>query len=71
MSPLETADVGESPLQNEVVNGIHLMGLDDEAEHDEQHLQFFLGLSLVLGFVFMLVIDQFSGSHSHGGILIN
>ncbi|XP_011405688.1 PREDICTED: zinc transporter ZIP9-B-like [Amphimedon queenslandica] len=33
-------------------------------EADNENLEFLLGLSLVLGFVFMLVIDQ-CGSHSH------
>lgn len=36
-----------------------LGGLEDDG------LQFLMGLSLVLGFIFMLVIDQLSGTHSH------
>ena len=36
-------------------------------EESLEHLQLYLGLSLVAGFVFMLLIDQLSPSHSHGG----
>lgn len=32
---------------------------------DEDSLQFLIGISLVLGFIFMLIIDQLSGTHSH------
>ena len=35
-----------------------------EGKEDNESLEFLLGLSLVLGFVFMLVVDQ-CGSHSH------
>ena len=35
-----------------------------ECYSDEQ-LQFMLGLSLVLGFVFMLAIDQIGSAHMH------
>lgn len=38
-----------------------LGGLEDDG------LQFLMGMSLVLGFIFMLVIDQLSGTHSHTG----
>ena len=35
------------------------------AEYTTDQLQFFMGLSLITGFVFMMVIDQWSGGHSH------
>lgn len=39
-----------------------------EAEHDHSHgteLHSFIGVALVLGFVFMLLVDQIGGGHSH------
>lgn len=33
--------------------------------YSEEQLQFMLGLSLVLGFVFMLAVDQIATAHSH------
>lgn len=43
---------------------------DQHAEHEEhahgnEHKS--IGVSLVVGFVFMLVVDQVGGGHSHGG----
>ena len=46
-------------------------GHEHEHEHDHEHgteLHSFIGVSLVLGFVFMLLVDQLSGGgHSHNG----
>ncbi|XP_069773405.1 zinc transporter ZIP9 isoform X2 [Narcine bancroftii] len=38
-----------------------------EAKHDHEHiaLHAFIGVSLVLGFVFMLLVDQIGSSHMH------
>ena len=37
-------------------------------EHDHEHNEHkSIGVSLVVGFVFMLIVDQFGGGHSHGG----
>ena len=45
-----------------------LEGVEEEKpviEYSTDQLQFFMGLSLVTGFVFMMLIDQCSGGHSH------
>lgn len=34
-------------------------------EHNESHK--LIGVSLVVGFVFMLLVDQIGGGHAHGG----
>ena len=41
-----------------------------EAAHDHEHaasteMHSFIGVALVLGFVFMLLVDQLGGGHSH------
>ena len=43
----------------------------DHGSHDHEHsagpeLHTFIGISLVLGFTFMLLVDQLSGGHVHG-----
>lgn len=39
------------------------------AEHiestEDEYVQIFMGLSLLLGFIFMLFVDQVGGGHSH------
>ena len=38
---------------------------EGEEGHGSEQLQFMLGLSLVLGFVFMLAVDQIGSAHKH------
>ncbi len=40
-------------------------GAAEEGNYTTDQLQFMMGLSLVVGFVFMLLIDQCSGGHAH------
>ncbi len=40
------------------------LGASDGA-YDQEELQFMMGVSLTLGFVFMLLVDQCAGGHSH------
>lgn len=63
--------VGEVEIQPpkvEVQNG------DKDAEDEEgedyttDQLQFMMGVSLVVGFVFMLLVDQCGGGHSHAHV---
>lgn len=44
----------------------HLLD-DNSSNYSEDQLLFMLGLSLLLGFVFMLLVDQLVGSHNHRG----
>lgn len=46
------------------VDGDDEMTLEEDRYTTDQ-LQIFMGLSLVTGFVFMMLIDQCSGGHSH------
>ena len=39
--------------------------VEEGSPYSVEQLQFLLGLALVLGFVFMLLIDQCGGGHSH------
>ena len=39
--------------------------LSEEGVYTTDQLQFMMGLSLVSGFIFMLLIDQCNGGHSH------
>ena len=39
--------------------------LTEEEGHGEEWLQTLMGLSLLLGFIFMLFVDQIGGGHSH------
>ena len=39
--------------------------LRDSEEHGEKRLQTLMGMSLLLGFIFMLFVDQCGGGHSH------
>ncbi|KAJ7988791.1 hypothetical protein DPEC_G00312870 [Dallia pectoralis] len=41
------------------------LGISGEHSHDHQHLHAYIGVSLVLGFVFMLLVDQIGSSHVH------
>lgn len=34
-------------------------------DHDHSNLHAYIGVSLVLGFVFMLLVDQIGSSHMH------
>ena len=62
----------EVPQQPQDVNN-NMEDLDKDSlslgeEHQDSHaynLSFLLGLSLVLGFVVMLIIDQLSSPHTH------
>lgn len=38
---------------------------EEEEEDGEERLQMLMGLSLLLGFIFMLFVDQVGGGHSH------
>ena len=38
---------------------------EDSPPYTVEQLQFLMGLALTLGFVFMLLIDQCGGGHSH------
>ncbi|KAJ8289652.1 hypothetical protein GJAV_G00003740 [Gymnothorax javanicus] len=38
---------------------------DGDHAHSHEHLHAYIGVSLVLGFVFMLLVDQIGGSHVH------
>ncbi|XP_045579712.1 zinc transporter ZIP9 isoform X1 [Salmo salar] len=37
-------------------------------EHSHEHLHAFIGVSLVLGFVFMLLVDQIGSAHVHSSV---
>lgn len=47
--------------------GSSVMPSEESHEHDEEGLHNMIGLSLVLGFVFMLLIDQIGSSRSSRG----
>ena len=40
-------------------------GAEEEEEGGEERLHTLMGLSLLLGFIFMLFVDQVGGGHSH------
>ena len=47
--------------------------MEEDSEKDKMvyttdQLQFFVGLSLVVGFIFMLLVDECGGGHSHNVI---
>lgn len=44
-----------------------VVGLSHEHEHSHEELHAFIGVSLVMGFVFMLLVDQIGSSHLHTG----
>ncbi|KAG5265951.1 hypothetical protein AALO_G00248200 [Alosa alosa] len=50
--------VSEPKVAAEPVAGSH-------SEHGHEHLHAYIGVSLVLGFVFMLLVDQIGSSHMH------
>ncbi len=72
--------VGEveiNPPKIEVQNKEEVEPVEDEDEagremrgegYTADQLQFLMGLSLVVGFVFMLMVDQCGGGHSHAHI---
>lgn len=41
------------------------VGAGGEHVHSHEHLHACIGVSLVLGFVFMLLVDQIGSSHVH------
>lgn len=41
------------------------LGVGEKHEHSHEHLHACIGVSLVLGFVFMLLVDQIGSSHVH------
>uniref|UniRef100_A0A673YV83 Zinc transporter ZIP9 n=1 Tax=Salmo trutta TaxID=8032 RepID=A0A673YV83_SALTR len=41
------------------------LGVSGEHSHSHEHLHAFIGVSLVLGFVFMLLVDQIGSAHVH------
>lgn len=56
----------EDKIQREVVTtAAQALSVGHEGEEGEGHLQTLLGLSLLLGFIFMLLVDQIGGGHSH------
>lgn len=72
--PKEDADhpVGEVEIQ---APKVEVQNADKEVEMEEgtspytiDQLQFLMGLSLVVGFVFMLLVDQCGGGHSHSHV---
>ncbi|KTF91126.1 hypothetical protein cypCar_00015019 [Cyprinus carpio] len=49
--------------EQKVVEGV--MGQSAEHGHSHEQLHAYIGVSLVLGFVFMLLVDQIGSSHMH------
>lgn len=52
----------ESPKVKEAETGPEVLSVH---EHDHSRLHAYIGVSLVLGFVFMLLVDQIGSSHVH------
>lgn len=44
-----------------------VVGPSHEHAHSHEELHAFIGVSLVMGFVFMLLVDQIGSSHLHSG----
>lgn len=61
-SLLTVAEI-ERPSQNE--GKINPMSHQTEHVHGGTEMHTFIGIALVLGFVFMLIIDQLGGKHTH------
>ncbi|XP_016334343.1 zinc transporter ZIP9-like, partial [Sinocyclocheilus anshuiensis] len=49
--------------EQKVVEGV--VGQSTEHGHSHEQLHAYIGVSLVLGFVFMLLVDQIGSSHMH------
>jgi hypothetical protein len=65
--------VGEVEIQPPKVEGQNNDkedSIEDEkgATYSTDQLQFMMGVSLVVGFVFMLLVDQCGGGHSHSHV---
>ena len=61
-----------SILQSAATTKLHHEHRHHGHQHEGIELHTLIGLSLSLGFVFMLLIDQIGGGHSHGpaGIIL-
>ncbi|XP_024911891.1 zinc transporter ZIP9 isoform X2 [Cynoglossus semilaevis] len=55
--PAGSVEASQAKLEAEAVSGTH--------EHSHEQLHACIGVSLVLGFVFMLLVDQIGSSHVH------
>jgi zinc transporter 9 len=56
-----------SETQNVIASDKAEISVVHEHEHSHDHMQLhaYIGVSLVLGFVFMLLVDQIGSSHVH------
>ncbi|XP_002732977.1 zinc transporter ZIP9-like [Saccoglossus kowalevskii] len=59
--------VVEKAIAEEVAKegAVHEHGHGHEHEHEEEYLHVYIGFALVIGFVFMLLVDQIGGAHLH------
>lgn len=73
---LKVRSADEGPINNLIPNSAHVRKIkalseegalpgSEEGLYSTDQLQFMMGFSLILGFVFMLLIDQCSGGHAH------
>lgn len=54
--------------ENHVIQSIEttiVSATEEEENNGQEKLQTLMGMSLLLGFIFMLFVDQVSGGHSH------
>ena len=70
VSVVQTQDEGNAAMQQpQMGKTLHLKNINKQSSNEGaeplENLEVYLGLSLVVGFVFMLVIDQLSPAHSH------
>lgn len=56
----QAVEVSEAKAEAEAA-----LGAGGKHEHGHEELHAFIGVSLVLGFVFMLLVDQIGSSHVH------
>lgn len=65
--PIGEADIQPPKVIDNNGRDKEMDSMDDEEEgaYTTDQLQFMMGLSLTAGFVFMLLIDQCGGGHSH------
>ncbi|XP_053289982.1 zinc transporter ZIP9 [Pleuronectes platessa] len=57
--------VGGAEVSDSKVNAAAALGVAEKHEHSHEHLHACIGVSLVLGFVFMLLVDQIGSAHVH------
>ncbi len=73
---LKVRSADEGPINDLVPNGVNVRNIkalseegalpgSEEGLYSTDQLQFMMGFSLILGFVFMLLIDQCTGGHAH------